>query len=159
MITVGLTFEQDTTNIKAILITFPELFIHDVQNLNRQFPVASGQEWADTTYQDRIKIRLDASGDHTTIPAGMYRFNFPALVPTQIPANNVWFLSLCDDISCSQPRANTVLVSFPLVGFEIGQVAPESLRGFVAFAKQTSLAFSVCMLLVLFVPHAIQAGG
>ncbi|CAE7021501.1 unnamed protein product [Symbiodinium sp. CCMP2456] len=65
----------------------PERFIHDVQtptdvqNINKQFPVAAGSDWADTQYTDRIKIYLDDTGGGQAIDPGEYRFSFPALVP------------------------------------------------------------------------------
>lgn len=60
MITVGITFSQDTANLQALLIMLPDLFQHDVQipidvqNLNSRFPLAAGTEWADTSEPDRM---------------------------------------------------------------------------------------------------------
>jgi len=148
VITIGVTFVRDTISIKALLINFPERFIHDVQkptdvqNLNRRFPVAAGQEWADTTFTDRIKIFLDDSDDITTIAADSYRFNFPVRVPccqpSDLPKKNIWFLSLCRERDCTSPEHRSVVVSFPMAGFGINELAPDSLKVKTSFAEWRS---------------------
>merc|ERR1711964_120766 len=99
-----------------------------VLNLNRRFPVAPGQDWADTTDTARIRIFLDDSDDITTILADTYRFSFPVMMPPTIPENNVWYVSLCDDRTCRQPGDRSVVVSFPMAGFDLYELAPEALR-------------------------------
>jgi hypothetical protein len=139
LITVGITFEQDTEMVKALLITFPDNFIHDIQkptdvrNLNKRFPVAASTDWADTLHTDRIKILLDDTDDVTTIMADTYKFNFPVLVPcctqADMPRDNVWYLSLCQSRSCRKPTdTGSVLVAFPMAGFNLGELSPETLR-------------------------------
>ncbi|CAE8656348.1 unnamed protein product, partial [Polarella glacialis] len=96
---MGITFSRDTPGVKALLIMLPDKFIHDVQaptdvqNLNRQFPVAAGNDWADTQYTDRIKIAIDDSAGGAIIRQGSYRFTFPALVPPTMSRNNIWSMS------------------------------------------------------------------
>jgi len=155
MITVGITFVEDTINIKAILINMPMGFFHDVQqptdvqSLNRDFPVKRGQDWADTqSAPDAIKIFLNDDDDSTTIPAGNYKFNFPVQMPTEIPRINLWSLSLCGDTACKTPGDRGVVVSFPLDGFDLYELAPGALRVAANTAKRKShLGMSVCMLL------------
>merc|ERR1719379_479051 len=113
IITFGFTFTKGYNKLKAVLLNFPEKFIHDVQrptevhNLNPAFRVRAGQDWADTSFTDRLKILMDDSDSTTTVEAGTYTFKFPALVPcctnAEMPKNNVWYLSLCSDVSCQQP--------------------------------------------------------
>jgi len=159
VITIGITFTRDTSNLKALLVTLPELFQHDVQipidvqNLNPRFPLAPGLDWADTEEPDRIRIFLDDSEDVTTIPADTYRFSFPVLMPPDVPRKNIWFISLCDDRTCKQPSDAQVLVSFPMAGFNLYDVAPEALRvsasGAVRRATSGGFDLGVCLLLAL----------
>jgi len=133
-VTIGVTFTAETIGLQALLIVLPELFQHDVQipvdvqNLNSNFPLAPGNDWADTTEPDRIKIFLDDSRDETPIDPGTYRWSFPALMPPDVPRRNIWFLALCADRSCSQPSDRQVAVAFPMAGFALYEVAPEALR-------------------------------
>lgn len=164
LITFGLTFNQPTTRLKAVLLNFPERFIHDVQrptdvvNLNKRFKVAAGSagDWADTQFTDRLKIYLDDSDPTTTIAAGTYQFSFPAKVPccTQddMPKNNVWYLSLCEDRSCNEPKDSTILVTLPMAGFALNEMAPEALKSPTGAARPRSLPFGsrLCTMLALF---------
>jgi len=142
VITVGFTLTRDTINIRAVLITMPMGFLHDVQkptevqSLNRLFPVRAGSDWSDTSEQDAIKILLDDSDATTSIPAGLHRFSFPVQVPSEIPSINIWYLSLCDDIACKDPSDRSALVSFPSSGFNLYELAPENLRVQVNTARQ-----------------------
>lgn len=163
IITVGITFDEDTTGVKAVLIKLPIMFFHDVQkptdvqNMNRKFPVAAGQDWAYTLEPNAIKIYLDDRDDSTTIPADTYRFSFPVQVPTEIPSNNVWFVSLCLDRMCSAPGDKNTIVSFPMDGFDLYELAPEALRVAASSVKRMMrLNLGVCMFLALFAPFATQ---
>jgi len=156
-VTVGMTFNRDTIIVKALLITLPDLFQHDVQipidvqNLNKRFPVAAGMDWADTSEPNRIKIFLDDSDDSTNIPPDTYRFSFPVLIPPEVPKDNIWYLSLCNDRSCTQPEDRYTLASFPMAGFRLYELAPEGVRVSTNFAKRRdSLSLGVCILLSLF---------
>lgn len=156
-VTVGVTFNRDTIIVKALLITLPDLFQHDVQipidvqNLNKRFPVAAGMDWADTSEPNRIKIFLDDSDDSTNIPPDTYRFSFPVLIPPEVPKDNIWYLSLCNDRSCTQPEDRYTLASFPMAGFRLYELAPEGVRVSTNFAKRRdSLSLGVCILLSLF---------
>lgn len=145
VITFGLTFEEPTDRLKAILLNFPDQFVHavqrptDVQNLNKRFRVAAGQEWADITLTDRLRIFLDDSRETTTIAADTYAWNFPAMVPccteADMPKNNVWLLSLCEDRNCKEPDDPSVLVTLPMVGFSLQEISPQSLK-LAAFARR-----------------------
>eukprot|EP00928_Gymnodinium_smaydae_P006180 TRINITY_DN12156_c0_g1_i2.p1 TRINITY_DN12156_c0_g1~~TRINITY_DN12156_c0_g1_i2.p1 ORF type:complete len:3246 (-),score=521.31 TRINITY_DN12156_c0_g1_i2:104-8719(-) len=146
IITVGLTFTQTYTKLKALLLNFPEKFIHDVQrptevhNLNKQFRVRAGQEWADTTFTDRLKILLDDSNPTTTVDPDTYQFSFPALVPcctaAEMPRNNVWYLSLCSDYSCKQPGDSSVIITLPMAGFALNELAPNTATNSASLAQR-----------------------
>jgi hypothetical protein len=157
-ITVGFTVSTAITVVKSVLVTFPNSFIHDVQkptdvqNLNKGFPVASGSDWADTSATDRIRILLDDTDDTTVINADTipYRFTFPVLVPPTVPANNIWFLSLCTDQQCRMPSDRSVVVSFPLAGFQLYELAPEAMSVKTNYAEQARLGPMVVGLAALF---------
>jgi len=152
MITIGVSFTRDTSGIKALLINFPTGFFHDVQrptdvqNLNRHFPVEAGSDWADTSAPNAVKIRLDDTDTSTTILADSYRFSFPVQMPSEIPQINLWFLSLCDSVACRDHGDRNTVVSFPMDGFDLYEMAPEALRTAASSAKQTLGAdASVCI--------------
>jgi hypothetical protein len=134
-ITMGLTFERDDINVKAMLISLPAGFIHDIQtwrdiqSLNKRFPVATGN-WADFSNTELIRIRVDVVQEDTVIPAGTYTFNFPVLVPCcsaeEMPDSNVWYLSLCSDQTCWDKEDSSVMVTFPLAGFQLGELSEQT---------------------------------
>jgi len=165
MITVGITFREVVSSLQALLIVLPELFQHDVQipidvqNYNPRFPLAPGLDWADTQEPDRIKIFLDDSEDVTVIPADTYRFSFPALMPPDVPRKNIWFICLCADRSCKQPGDRQVAVSFPMAGFKLYEVAPESTKVSASPAKRRALPSifgAATTMLALVVLHAFS---
>jgi hypothetical protein len=154
VITMGLSFTKDTTSVKALLISFPEGFIHDVQkptdvqNHNRQFPVS--EDWADTGRTNRIKILLDDTKDDTTIAAGSYSFSFPVLVPccteAEMPESNIWYLSLCEVQVCWNKEDVSVRVTFPTAGFSLGELAPEEQGNETDAGSQGSFCLALSLL-------------
>jgi hypothetical protein len=162
IVTFGMTFTAPTTGIKAVLLNFPDKFIQDVQrptdvqNLNKRFRVAAGQDWADTSYTDRITIRMDDSDDGVVIDAGTYMFNVPVMVPcctqSDMPKNNVWQMSLCRDLSsCKKPGEANVLVTLPMAGFALNELAPGSVGARTGSARAAStLAAGLRVFLALF---------
>jgi len=133
-VTIGLTFTRNTQSLQALLIMLPERFRHDVQkptdvqNSNSRFPVAPGRSWADTSKPNRIKIYFDDNVNIATIPADVYSWRFPALMPQEVPKVNIWFICLCSDQRCEHQNDMSVLVTFPVAGFDLGETPPGSLR-------------------------------
>lgn len=165
IITFGLTFTKPTMRVLALLLNFPDKFIHDVQkptdvqNLNKAFRVAAGQEWADTTYTDRLRVLLDDSDPTTQIPPGTYTFNFPAMVPcctqADMPKNNVWYVSLCSDQNCKQLGDQGIVITMPMAGFALNEVAPDAAKlsaGGAWCRWGTPLPSFVVVVSVLFAP-------
>jgi hypothetical protein len=169
MITFGLTFTEATPNIKTVLLNFPDKFVHDVrrptdvQNLNKRFRVAAGQDWADISNSDRLKIRLDDSDDQMTVPPGTYEWNFPAVVPcceeSEMPKVNVWHLSLCSDLACNIPGDSNIIVTFPMAGFALGE-EPQGKVGTGGARRKSSIGMEVILilLLALFAPPVMAWG-
>lgn len=108
-----------------ILLVFPEGFVHDInietdfEIMNEEFPKAQGN-WIDYTQMDRLRITLDPED---SMQQGGYLFNFPVIVPKQVPEYNVWTISMCEALrgGCQTPSDSAVLVTFPVPGFKIGQ--------------------------------------
>jgi len=155
---IGLTFKTLTRNVAAILITLPTNFNHDIQastdvvNLNKKFPVASSSSWADSSNPSRLRILIDDSNKDVPIPAGTYKWQFPVLIPPNIPPENVWYLSLCSERACYKMDRDeaVIIVSFPVAGFNEGDLSPTSIRPSSAFglSGKTSLIVSVMVSLL-----------
>jgi hypothetical protein len=159
---VGLTFKSLTRNVAALLITLPTNFNHDIQastdvvNLNKKFPVASSSSWADSSNPSRLRILIDDSNKDVPIPAGTYKFQFPVLIPPNIPPENVWYLSLCSERACYKMDRDeaVIIVSFPIAGFNEGDLSPTSIRPSAAFgmggssARWATLMFSCVLSMV-----------
>jgi len=167
VISFGLDFLQPCDKLKALLFIFPPNFIHqvvragDVQNLNRMFPVAVSEDWADWELQDRMKVLLEnTAATPTQVPAGSYRWSFPILVPpsaSDMPRWNYWQLCLCTTRACKEPGDANVLVTFPLAGFQIGQVTTNALPG-VGQARRgaSSLTAFVCAIIAVTLVEVCQ---
>jgi hypothetical protein len=143
-ITAGISFDEEVEWVRAILFTFPDTIIHDVikpsqcKNLNRKFPLPSDGEFADTSNYAFIKV-YTADTDSGLIPPDIYKWNFPVMLPAEMPRDNVWYISLCDDRSCRFPTDPSVVVHFPIAGFRMGERSPQELDTVGSFALQTAL--------------------
>jgi hypothetical protein len=133
---VGLTFARVTPFVKSILFTLPKGLVHDVQsptdvkNLNKAFPVASSSSWAETSNPTYLKVLVDDTVADREIPAGQYKFEFPILLPADIPPENLWYISLCSSRVCYdiEEDKEMIIATFVRAGFEAGEVSPFSMR-------------------------------
>jgi hypothetical protein len=165
----GFTLGEAETKMRSLLLKFPNNFIHDVmrptdvQNFNKDFRVAAGNTWMDvSSFTDRIIVKLDDTDPTLTVPPGEYEFRFPVMVPccyqADMPKNNVWYLAICYDQFCTEPDDKSVLVTFPIAGFNLNDKPTASaIRGQTSAARrqwhlrlwQTPvlglLIFAVCM--------------
>lgn len=170
MITFGLTFTGQTIRVLAFLLSFPLHFHHDVRkpqdvtSLNPKLGL-DPQEWADVTSRSRLKFRLDATNPDYSIAPGTYRFTFPAKMPccvdADMPRNNVWYVSLCSDQLCFSPDDATVVLTFPISGFALNELAPDAATRMVGSARRqhsTCVTNFLAVLLVLFAP-ALAVGS
>lgn len=89
--------------------------------------------WLDTTQPDRLGILLDEAACEN-LDIGAYRVAFPVRVPVQVPTYNVFVVTLCSPPSsnlssrCTGWNDGRALVSFPISGFELGEVHPTALQ-------------------------------
>jgi hypothetical protein len=116
--------------VGQILLSFPEGFVHQVSSetdltiLSGSMPLQS-QNWLDYTQKDYLLIKLNLSQTFwTTLSRATYQFGIPVMIPYQLPAYNVWHVSLCklttQPDACTRPTDPGVLVTFAIPGFPFG---------------------------------------
>jgi len=130
-ITLGVTVEEAVSNVRSIVIQFPQGFRHDITNpayitsLNKVpgFPMAAANEWAIYDNVNRLQLFLDDSEATTTIRPATYRFRFPVIVPriTEFPQVNVWIFTLCGSKLCTSWTDQDAVLVFPIPGFDLRQ--------------------------------------
>ncbi|CAD7959916.1 unnamed protein product [Amoebophrya sp. A25] len=138
------------TRMGEILINFPQGFVHNIdalshvevsrQALDSATSVTPGMflavpNWLDYTEKDRIRVSLMSPPG--ILENGIYKFTFLVTMPTQVPRDNVWTISLCEaNGGCISASDKTVLIVFPVPGFSIGQ----SQTGDLVVSSQVSSA-------------------
>jgi len=70
------------------------------------------------------------------------------MLPDQMPRNNLWYISLCNERSCRHPDDPTVVAHFPIAGFAMGERSPEDMSG-LASAGWTATALLSIITLVM----------
>ncbi|KAF4662280.1 protein arginine methyltransferase 10 [Perkinsus chesapeaki] len=130
--------------VTSVLITLPPGFIHAVEHtsdvLNLQnFPVDTTlDKWVDFTKMDRLLIHVLPTENILKME---YWFRFPVYVPSQMPSDNIWFVSFCGRSGgCSSIRDSGVLATLPIGGFDIGDVHPNTNTRIIAFARPSSVS-------------------
>merc|ERR1711976_534464 len=90
-------------------------------------PHRTGQK-IDNEDSRSLRMFFDTS-ETRSLPVGKYRWSFPVFVPVKLPAYNVFVLTICgevtsaaNNVTCGDPRGPRTLVSFPLPGFNHGDV-------------------------------------
>merc|ERR1712060_474757 len=129
--------------VAEILISLPVGFYHLVNRLTDftlgftkdDMPLRQ-DDYLDYMQKDRLRIILNLSQTSwTTIKVGTFAFRFPVLVASPLPIFNVWMLSLCQGgpyggpISaggCQRISDSSVLATFAMPGFKIGEPSPPS---------------------------------
>jgi hypothetical protein len=83
-----------------------------------------------------LRINLDLSKE---LAVNTYTIAFPVMVPTTLPAWNIWQIFICKTNDCNPhpPEQSNVLVSFAVNGFEFGQLGPKS-QGTRAWAARVA---------------------
>jgi hypothetical protein len=149
-VTFGFTVTEPIIDILGVLLNFPDKFVHDikkptdVQNNCVEkpvgcFPVAAGGVWADYYNSNRLLIKADDTQVINRINPGYYSWTFPVLnPPNELPENNVWYLTLCDDEFCTKPSDRTARTTFPMAGWNFNQASPPP--ALIASASPTNSA-------------------
>jgi len=128
--------------VAALLLTMPNGFAQsisvneDVKNDNG-FPVPEAVQWADwdTTAASGTVFATGGNGndqmnklrilrDETrSVPVGTFTFQLPVIVPVTMPAENIWYVSLCSTVGCSSIDDSSVVLSFVVPGFVHGELS------------------------------------
>jgi hypothetical protein len=131
-VTIGIELSEDYTpasnfSIKAILITFPTNFTQDiprafeVENMNKKFPAARGENWVKLDNPRSLKILLDEFNPY--LKKDIYMWRFEAVVPPVefFPhwSENLWQITVCEHDLCEYPNDEHTLVSFVKEGFDL----------------------------------------
>jgi hypothetical protein len=90
--------------------------------------------WLDASDPSSLNFFLDEAAAED-LQVGTYRFSFPVVVPALIPAYNVFTVTLCGPPAvnatyarCTGAQDSRALVSFPITGFELGEIHPTALK-------------------------------
>jgi hypothetical protein len=105
-------------------------------------------DWPTLDYPtiEYFRILLNAQADPPQFRQGSYRFQFATEMPTRAPANNVWLLIFCGagNSTCVDPHDARAITTFPLVGFNPGDLHPTGIRATTAGTiRSYSLAWAV----------------
>lgn len=136
---------QNTMTIGEILLRVPPTFEHRVLHQNDLAAnTAMNMPWAeprlDIDDPSLVRIRLNTEGLKPQLKEGKYFFQFPVRVPSRMPPQNVWVLTLCGpplpgidaNKTCDGERDVRALTSFAWGGFGVGETSPSALIGVVA---------------------------
>jgi len=155
VVTFLLSFEQDVPPDPAeppvignILFTLPKGFMHDIRVPNDFMydsdwapfaEIGGGGPKIHYKQLDRVRLTVDNgqySDEVKTIIKKQYSFSFPVIIPEIIPTTNIWTVSVCstEDGGCMSPEDSSVLLNFPLAGFQIGDTHPHTKRTRVSAA-------------------------
>lgn len=118
LVTFGLTFNEGFPGVGSLLFICPQGFVQDNQQPQDFRILSSGFPSAGTDLQQLKFVRLFVAAN-ATIPAAFHRFQFRVIVPFVLPQQNLWYVSLCSDRSCISDQDATVLLSFPIQGFNL----------------------------------------
>ncbi|CAJ1405442.1 unnamed protein product [Effrenium voratum] len=127
-VTVSFAVQEASQQLRALLISLPDFFQHRVRSAaefkvsNPRLPLLQGaQDWLDVSSRHRIVVNLEPQDPEVAI--GTYMFTFPVALPgAELPAVNLWRLSLCS-ARCATPTDKAVLLSFAMAGFLPGEVS------------------------------------
>merc|ERR1712054_250242 len=131
-VTVGFTFTNKTDILRAVLVSLPSGFRHlvreppDIKTSNAMLPLMKGYgDWIDLEKPRSLRIFLEPTDPE--IAGGSYRLTFPVTMPetpAQMPAWNIWRLTMCTDRTwCTHPADLSSVASFPMAGFSPGEVS------------------------------------
>lgn len=139
-VSVDLIFQGSTDSLRSVLIKLPEGYSHRLRTAadltvvqrgaSQPFPLAPSDKdgsCLETWDSRNLRIILRAGA---TVASGGYGFEMPFQMPEQDPEVNIWEVSVCSGLYCETPRSPSVVTSFAVSGFSIGDkktlLAPKS---------------------------------
>ncbi|CAE7823884.1 unnamed protein product [Symbiodinium microadriaticum] len=119
---VEVSFLRRVKDVKAILVSLPENYRHDIQhknqlrNVNKQFPLTIDTEWRvfDNLRYIKVLVEVAETGEAQIIIAGTYQWQFPVMVPLIKPFTSEWYVSLCAEQTCTEVQDPGIMASFPV---------------------------------------------
>jgi len=128
-VSVNLIFQRSTDAIRAILIQMPDSYSHrleavdDVTIIQRgaanPFPLGRPEDGASIQTQAARSVRVLLTAG-ALVAEGGYGFEIPMRMPSNNPIQNIWEVSLCSGVFCDDARHPSVITSFAIKGFNIG---------------------------------------
>lgn len=167
VVTIEVTFDRrtpvpdaskGTEAVKALLITLPDRYKHDirhrnqVKSLNSYFPVAIDSEWRqyDNLRWLRILANDGVEEARDFLPPGTFQFQFPVRVPKELPARMEWYLTMCKDFFCTELEGRNVMANFPMPNTQpvkVGKLYATAITG--EAPRQRRIAAAVVVLTAL----------
>jgi hypothetical protein len=120
---ITVTILRRIWHLRALLVTMPEGYSHDIQHpnqfksLTKTFPVAIDVPWRNYENLGWVRILIaKASTEVDFVPGGQYQFKYPVMLPLYEPFATEWYLSLCKTYDCESvnPPDPGVVISFPM---------------------------------------------
>lgn len=123
---IEVSFLRRVKDVKAILVSLPEKYRHDIQhknqlrNVNKLFPLTIDEEWRifDNLRYIKVLVEVTESNQAQIITSGTYQWQFPVMVPLIEPFASEWYVSLCSDPACNMVGQGGILASFPVLNNE-----------------------------------------
>ncbi len=110
--------------VKYILIEFPKSVANSIDEVTEVEIRDLNFIGINFNSENYLKIELNQK---EKILKGKYSILFPVDIPTQLPPDNVWYLSLCAGTGeCSRRVDDGVIATLPVPGFNIGQIHPST---------------------------------
>jgi len=162
---VSVIFQSPTTLLRAVLVKMPDGYEHQIRTATgmevaqrgaeKPFPVLGNDEdgsFIETWNQQTFRVLLKADA---TVAAGGYAFEVPFKMPATNPIENMWEISLCTGIYCDGPRHESVVTSFAVLGFQIGDT-PNLVPAESTFDASNSAHRSLFLSLLLLVSQGAR---
>jgi hypothetical protein len=120
---VSVTLNRRVWRLRALLISMPEGYRHDIQHpnqfkaLTKTFPIAIDVPWRNYENLRWVRVLIaKAASSVDFVPSGTYQFQYPVMLPIYKPLSTEWYLSLCRDYVCQNvdPPDPGIIVSFPM---------------------------------------------
>lgn len=119
--------------MSELVVNVPPDFQQTVQKLSQievmahPLPLVGGGAWLDASDPKVLRLFFDPEKTKR-LAIGLYRFSFPLMVPSRIPAYNFFTLTICTpsatNASCTGQNDPRALVTFPFPSFNFGEEHP-----------------------------------
>jgi hypothetical protein len=146
VVTIEVTLDRRIKGVRALLVSLPEGYRHDIQHrnqlksMNKQFPAAIDVDWRNFPNLRWVRILVDQGVD-VFLPSGTFMWKFPVMIPMMQPTATEWYFSMCINYLCQQPDDPHILVTFPVPSTE--PILPGQVFGSGIRATSKTVRFTV----------------